>query len=687
VNCRTTAALRGRPVIPTVIMAAAMAVTVPLRAQLPPDPIPAPVTPNTVTGGFNTLTGSLRAQATPDECWNGIGQNTLWDYVNQANPLQPCPAGQIPKVNQGYVWGTVQIGNLIFFGTVANGQCIGEAAFYTNNPTGQPAPYQTNSWACEFGQSAYSNLKWQSLLALPPILADFRPPRFYVYSLTDHTIKDITPKLGGSPGAYCSASGLGTPLCIDALWLRVRGVRTATSFNGTGPDGTLHNYVLVSGPSLTGALSFFALDITGITSPSQFTNANWVAEYNYTNLSDQRHWISYDGVLYAPSAKSAAAGGAGAVMQFTGNFTGIPAITPGPANGYKAIPNCGTLDQHIPPVPQPATSGVCFAFQQVGSLPDSVATDAALHTEINPATGLSDTRIFVATWPPPGVAGLYMSPAIPAGGFGQPNPTPANWTKVWQMTDYDPDPLVASTIGTGALADFQGQLYWGTMVYPYAGTANWLKTYNPDHTLTPDQLTAAVVNTFRAATLFSATGFLTGTPQINLLYGQSVFEVFNGQPGTDGDWVATPNNMGGVAPVYGLSGFGNPYNNYVWTMTAFNGKLYLGTMDWGYSAVDASPLVLQSAGQPVPIFLNRLIPPQAYGADLYSFADASSPAIPESINGMGNFLAYGIRALFPNGNTSLMIGTANPMNLSTGMLPYGGWALIEAVPASQNKGR
>jgi hypothetical protein len=442
---------------------------------------------------------------------------------------------------------------------------------------------------------------------------------------------------------------------------------------------------LVSGPGLVGGLYFFALDVTGKTDPGQFTNSSWVAEYQYTNLSDQRHWISNNGVLYAPSAKPS--GGGGAIMQFTGSFAKIPAVTPGPSNNYKAIPNCGTLDQHIPAQPNPATSGTCFAFQQVGTLPDGVATDAALHTEINPATGKSDTRIFVASWPPPGIAGLYMSPAIPTAGFGQANPNPTNWTKVWRMSDYEPDPSVAPTIGMGALADYQGVLYWGTMIYPYAGTLNWLKNNDSARNLTGQQVTSSFVNTFRTATMFNGTGFLQPKPTIKLLYGQSTFLTWNGLSGSQGAWVTTPNNMGGVAPLYGLSGFGNPYNNYIWTMTVFNNKLYVGTMDWGYPAADATPLLVQSGGQNIEIYINRLIPPLTYGADLYSFASTNSAAVQESISGLGNYLNYGIRALIANGTTSLVLGTANPMNLATTMSPYGGWQLIEALPASQAKGR
>jgi hypothetical protein len=603
-----------------------------------------------------------------------------WDFYNPANPAQPCPSGEVPRVDQGYIWGAAQWKNLIFFGTVANANCIGEAPFTNpNNPNGPP-PYQTSSWGCDFGSSPYTINFWASPLALPPVIGDFRPSRYYVYNLTNHTIKDITPKLGGSPGSYCSATGGGTPLCLDNLWLKIRGVRTSTVYND--PNG--HTYVLVSGPALvlTQGLSFFALDVTGMTDPSQFTNSNWVAEFSDPNYVDMRHWLSYQGVLYAPSAKQNQGGGA--ILQYTGNFANIPTIVPGPGNKYRAIPTCGSASETIPP----SGTFVCFAFQNIGNTPDGIDTDAVIHTEINPQTGQSDPRIVVATWPPPGVAGLYMSPSIPPGGFGQPNPNPANWTKIWDYNlNYDPDPVVAATVGTGAIADFNGQLYWGTMVYAVAGTVAWLKHYDSNDVMSPQQVLASVTNTFRSTTLFRGTNFLSGTPTIQNLYGQAQFLVWNGPPGSaQGQWVPTNSNMGGAPALYGVSGFGNPYNNYTWTMAQFNGKLYVGTMDGGYADADVAPLILTAQGQPLPVYYNKIFPYQTFGADIYSFKDNNSPAVPETINGMGNYLNYGVRALIPNGTTSLLIGTANPMNLNSGN-PLGGWQLIEAMPGSVNKGR
>jgi hypothetical protein len=676
--------------------AAALVLLVPLKAQNY-QVIPPPLSPETVTGGFANMVGYLRAQASPDECWTGLGENTRWDFA-------PCKSNQTPKVDQGYMWGSALFNNILYFGTTANAQCIGQGYQAYLQGTDLNG-YALNTWACEFTESPYSQANWQSPYGygIPDDLADLRPPRYYAYNMTTHTIKDITPML--SPLAYTSNppycnitdgdAGQGTPLCVDSLWLQLQGVRTSTAVSAVGPGGTTHNYIFVSGPALSQSgigLNMFALDVTNITDPSQITNSNWVAKYHYTSYTDQRHWLTYTNTnnttsYYAPVALANNAGGA--VLVYTGNFLNIPTVNPGPGNGYNAIPSCGTTNQDIPV----QGTYVCFAYQEVGLTPQGIATDIATHTENG------QTYIFVATWPPPGYGSIYMSTAIPANGFGTPTPTFPVWTKVWDLhLNYDPDPLVSEGQGMGALKEFDGELYWGIMIYPLKGSLEWLNYYDPEKTLTQSQLEQMLVYTFRAAAVFRGTNFSTGTPTIQLLYGQPNFEVYQGTPEeTSGGWVLTPNNMAtpGTAPLYGSAGFGLQYNAYVWTMTIFNSDLYVGTMNWGYMAFDSGAIIFDQSYGSVSINLPALIPVTSYGADLYEFTNNTSAAATITSDGMGNYLNYGIRQLVANGTTSLIIGSANPMNLATtGVIDgvaspttVGGWQLIEAVPGSQTKGR
>jgi len=66
------------------------------------------------------------------------------------------------------------------------------------------------------------------------------------------------------------------------------------------------------------------------------------------------------------------------------------------------------------------------------------------------------------------------------------------------------------------------------------------------------------------------------------------------------------------------------------------------------------------------------------GADLHSFASIDLPALPVSLNGLGNYLNYGIRTMVAD--DFLYLGTANPMNLETDSdpnVPQGGWELYK----------
>lgn len=163
------------------------------------EPIPPPTTPGTVISNLNSAVGYVRAKASPDECWTGLGQNTARDFIHQQTPQTPCNSNQIPKVDQGYIWGQVLVGNQIFFGTFANAECIG-----TSNANVTPIVVP-NGWACEYAQSAFA---FGNGGLLPATIADFRPPRMYLYDVPSQSIRDITPKLGGSPPAsVCGPTG------------------------------------------------------------------------------------------------------------------------------------------------------------------------------------------------------------------------------------------------------------------------------------------------------------------------------------------------------------------------------------------------------------------------------------------------------------------------------------------------
>lgn len=334
----------------------------------------------------------------------------------------------------------------------------------------------------------------------------------------------------------------------------------------------------------------------------------------YNNI---RKWLVVDGVLYAAVGKSA---GGGAVLRWTGSLNDP------------------------------------FQFENVGDL---LGDGAELAEHLG--------RIYVSTWPSGGdTAGVWMSPEIPPGGL-----TVADtglWKKVWRVEDYEPDPVTAATYGGGALVSFGGYLYWGTMHVPMTATLAHFNAYGAP----ADQASAlhAILGTWRAINIFRGKDFGTPSETVDLLYGLPVLPKYT--PGTG--WEIVPNNMG-ETPLYGLSGFGNFFNNYTWTMSVFDNQLYVGTMDWSYLALnELVSKFVEFTTEIIPDFLPEEAitwPYSLFGADLFRFPSANGPALPESLNGVDNYSNYGIRTMIAD--DALYLGMANPMNL----FPLGGWELLK----------
>ena len=415
---------------------------------------------------------------------------------------------------------------------------------------------------------------------------------------------------------YNTASRTLTPKTpLDPLIRDTLGLRSA---------GTFGKVAILAGPSLRSGINLFAFN----TETGQYLGSNHLTQYN-----DIRKWLLVNGVLYTGVQKTA---GGGAILRWLGDADNLTNL---------------------------------FSFEEVGNL-DTEGAELALH----------QGRLYVTTWPSIAsaasvtVAGLYMGPLIPAGGLTAADA--GSWTKVWQASDYEPDPVTAATYGGGALISYGDYLYWGTMHVPFVAALANIKTYGQPSSV--NETLATLLGTYRAVNIFRGRNFdQPGSAQIELLYGQSNLPKY--QPGVG--WTVVPNNMGAArTPLYGPSGFGNFYNNYTWSMAVYDRQLYVGTMDWSYLFNDTLPIIASMiAGQPVTVALP--FPLGTYGADLWRFPATNQAAVPENVSGLGNPTSYGIRNLLAA--DALYIGMANPMNLLTdpsGGKPLGGWELIKAVP-------
>ena len=113
-------------------------------------------------------------------------------------------------------------------------------------------------------------------------------------------------------------------------------------------------------------------------------------------------------------------------------------------------------------------------------------------------------------------------------------------------------------------------------------------------------------------------------------------------------------------------------------MSVWDNRLWLGTLDWSYSAEQGTVAIYQGGNQPIPVNVTLFFAIQNYGADLYFFQSSQSPAVPENVYGLGNYTSYGVRNSLPSLSNSLFLGMANISNLLTSPFgPQGGWELIE----------
>jgi hypothetical protein len=572
------------------------------------------------------LQRDLLSKAPADECFNGIGA----PYPDGP----PCDDEELPgvkpKVNQAYVWGLARTTEGLWYGTAPNVHCMVQGAYL-----GAPEPQVNDSWVCEFGESQASRELADQLAQRAALGAGFSPGTLGFESVRAGAYAQIHPQLAPigdwrPPRLYwLRADGTEVELTGQVAGSIVNGGEHAYRFGttiGIRSAGALDGVVLFAGPAIPGtagpgqsAVNVFAF---------RASDGNFLGSHVLLGYSNIRKWLAHDGVLYTGVAKS---GEGGAVLRWNGD-----------------------LDDP-------------FQFSEVGLL-DTDAAELAVHKG----------RLYVSTWPAwesgePRVAGLRRSPVIPTGGL---TATHANdWEKVFDFSDYEPDPVTAMTYGGGALVSWGDHLYWGTMHVPLMAMGAHSQRYGQ-----PADTQAgldAFMGTHRAIAIFRASEF-GGRNRTELLYGHQQLPVYREARG----WALEPNVLG-QRPRFGTSGFGNPYNNYTWTMDVHQNRLYVGTMDWSYLFDQSFNDYI--AGTELPPEIRYLFTQGDHGADLWRFDRANSAANAESVSGVGNPTNYGIRTMLVQ-DDRLFLGSANPMNLMIGGPHEGGWELLRLQPPASGPG-
>ena len=210
-------------------------------------------------------------------------------------------------------------------------------------------------------------------------------------------------------------------------------------------------------------------------------------------------------------------------------------------------------------------------------------------------------------------------------------------------------------------------VYWGTLQYPYITVAMYVRLY-PENFIDRRE---AVLKSHRAMSLFRGRYLDTDHPEIEVLYGELVYPVYS--PETN-SWGVQPNKLdGNKLPKFGRSGFGNPYNFYLWSMNIIKDKLVVGTFD----DYGITPLSYRVPPPPTELGFRHAV----MGADIYVMElgedGTVGPAEWLTLNGYENPTNFGMRNLvvnqFDEGDNTVFLGTANPYNVN----PKGGWEVIK----------
>jgi hypothetical protein len=560
------------------------------------------------TPGASSMKIQMLHKAAPDECFAGIGSpNNIFPAT-----ASECANGSTPKVNQGYVWGLTQAGNMLWYGTSANQLCTVISSVFA--AAGIPAPpYETACYVCEFAASNY--LKQNP--GVPAALGDWRPPHIYSYNIAKDQMIERTPN--------------------DPLINTTMGFRSAGSARGVA---ILAGPVLAPFSEIAPGINLFAFNsVTG-----QYLGSTTLSDY-----SDIRIWTNYMGALYTGVQNR---DGTGSVLRWTGN---------------RKNP---------------------FQFEVVGHLDNEAAY-------IQGHRG----RIYASTWRNVNsrtspLAGLYMSPRMTQQGL---NSAHTNlWTKIWDVGQYEPDPITAAVTQGGALGEEGGYLVFGTLSVPLTAALGHVMAKAPEaasvqeaaQSISVQDIALAIINSQRAIPIFRCCAPPDGKSgngtAVELLYGDYLLPAYDVATGT---WNTVPNNMN-AEPRFGAAGFGNPFNTYDWAMANHHGKLYIGTFDWSFILTDLltanlNGLSLDSGkmGDIITMVEDSFLPKMFnYGADLWYFPTPNSAAVAESQYGVGNYLNYGIRTMVSSPQ-ALIVGTANPMNLMTNPdTVRGGFELLKMTP-------
>lgn len=561
------------------------------------------------------------AYAAPvDELFYGIGdeRNNYNPYGFSKTEIDAAKLeGARVKHNQAYLWGMVSVGDKVYFGTNTNFLCQGAGSIAVPGQDVSMGYEIKDCWACEMGSGKFGREVHAKIDPSYARLSDSRYSRMYCYDTKTGITEDISPSGKDAAGND-----------YELMALNCQGLRSAGAHNGVvffgGP--ALYGSGYTDGESMVGS-SFFAYDSDAekFIGCSDMSN---IEGMDGNQVTDVRRWMVYNDVLYVGVRITDKNGvDRGAVLRWYGDKT----------NPWK--------------------------FKVVGFMKNEAA-------EIE----VFNNHMYVSGWNTESLkhGALVKGPEIPADGLQPVDVDSPEWQIVWDYTDYDKNSVNWSTVYGGALKEWNGKLYWGTISIAYTLPVMAQKLGYTD--FAEPEAMAFFLGALRPTTFWR----IDENDKVELLYGETQMPIWNkmtqfdqyGRPTGPDTWSIVPT---GWTPVYGRSGFGKPLTNYTWTLTEYKGDLYIGTMNFDNLVGGvAGNYGNESEGTIFKAMQTLLgISPSSYGFEMLKMVDHNKAPEYITVNGFGNGSAYGIRN-FANCGDDLYIGTAAPLNLREN----GGWHLF-----------
>ncbi len=410
----------------------------------------------------------------------------------------------------------------------------------------------------------------------------------------------------------------------DLRFQTIAGLRSA---------GSLGRAVFLAGPTFGNDVTFAAWDAA---------SGAYHGSCRATALNQIRQWITVNGVLYAGAGRD---GGDGVVLRWRGSVEN-------PFNGAGSVSEyCG--------------------FEVVGVLPSFPSYLANYDGQrMAASTWNRATPTVAGSRGAPGVAaGIFLGPAYGEDGGYTAADAGTTWATVWTPAQYETDLVVAATTGGGALAFWQGWLWFGSMQNNSGAASAHSKCpfalcYGPP--ANDEESLDLLFKVSRAASIWRARVAPGGGFEVELLYGQTELPTL--VPGTK-TFEMKPT---GWVPRYGKAGFNNPFVTYTWSMSAGENDLLFGMYDYRYT-FDVRLGIVSDRSVPID-------PQRGYGADVWRFSDPNAAAQAESVHGFGNFTNYGIRNMLRLDKVpGVFMGTASGLSLE----PEAGWELLQLTPTAR----